>query len=84
MNFDLVLRKFRTILLVQEIREPNHTDHVISEGAIIKFQYFFSKFTKKSTFKFKDIYIYVLIFVKISNYHKNMPYIYPAYLSQIS
>ena len=29
MKFDLVLRKLRMILLVKEIREPNHADHVI-------------------------------------------------------
>ena len=29
MKFDLVLRKLWTILLVQEIREPNHADHLI-------------------------------------------------------
>ena len=29
MKFDLVLRKLWTILLVQEIREPNHADYVI-------------------------------------------------------
>ena len=29
MKFDLVLLKLWAILLVQEIREPNHDDHVI-------------------------------------------------------
>ena len=29
MKFDLVLRKLWIIWLVQEIREPNHADHVI-------------------------------------------------------
>ena len=29
MKFDLVLRKLSTILLVQEIREPNHADQMI-------------------------------------------------------
>ena len=29
MKFDLVLQKLQTILLVQEIREPNHADQVI-------------------------------------------------------
>ena len=40
---------------------------------IIKFQYFFQKFTKHSTFNSKDRY--VPVFVKISYNHKNMPYI---------
>ena len=44
-----------------------------SEEVIIEFQYFFQKFTKHSTFNSKDRY--VLAFVKISYYHKNMPYI---------
>ena len=35
--------------------------------------FFFQKFTKQSTFNSKDRY--VLVFVKISYYHKNMPYI---------
>ena len=43
---------------------------------------FFQKFTKHSTLNSKDGY--VLVFVKISYYHKNMPYIYTADLSQIS
>ena len=45
-----------------------------SEEVNVKFQYFFQKFTKHSTINSKDGY--VLIFVKISNYHKIMPYIY--------
>ena len=54
----------------------NHLDilwFTFSEEVIIKFQYFFQKFTKHSTLNFKDRY--VLVFVKISYYHKNMPYI---------
>ena len=44
-----------------------------SEEVIVNLQYFFSKFTKHSTFNSKDGY--VLVFVKISYYHKNMPHI---------
>ena len=33
MKFDLVLRKLWMIWLVQEIREPNHADHVIGHRA---------------------------------------------------
>ena len=54
----------------------------ISEEVIVKFHLFFQKITKHSTFNSKDGY--VLVFVKISYYHKNMPYIYIADLSQIS
>ena len=55
----------------------NHLDKLwftFSEEVIVKFQYFFSKFTKLSTVNSKDGY--VLVFVKISYYHKNMPLIY--------
>ena len=38
-----------------------------------KISIFFQKFTKHSTFNSKDRY--VLVFVKISYYHKNMPYV---------
>ena len=44
-----------------------------SEEVIVNFNIFFQKFTKHSTFISKDGY--VLVFVKISYYHKNMPYI---------
>ena len=63
----------------------NHLDKLwftFSEEVIVKFQYFFQKFTKHSTFNSKDLY--VLVFVKISYYHKNMPHIYTADQSQIS
>ena len=36
MKFDLVLRKLWMIWLVQEIREPDHADHVI--GHLVKFE----------------------------------------------
>ena len=49
---------------------------------IVKFQYLFSKIYKTFNIQFK--YVYVLVFVKISYYHKNMLYIYTADLSQIS
>ena len=56
----------------------NHSDKLwftFSEEVIVKFQYFFQKFTKHSTFDLKDGY--VLVSVKISYYHKNMPYCNP-------
>ena len=47
-----------------------------------KISIFFSKIYKYSAFNSKDGY--VLVVVKISYFHKNMPYIYTADLSQIS
>ena len=35
MKFDLVLQKLWMIWLVQEIREPNHADHVIGHLAYV-------------------------------------------------
>ena len=57
----------------------NHLDKLwftFSEKVIVKFQYFFLKFTKHAAFNSKDVY--VLVFVKISYYHKNMSFICSA------
>ena len=48
MKFDLVLRKLWTILLDQEIREPNHADHLIGQRVTSnKFSFMFSHFTTR-------------------------------------
>ena len=55
----------------------NHLDKLcftFSEEVIVKFQYFFFKNVQNIRFNSKDGY--VLVFVKMSYYHKNMPYIY--------
>ena len=70
-HLDWIQNTIDIILLPQ-----NHLDKVwftFYEEVIIKFQYFSQKITKNSTFNSKDRY--VLVFVKISYYHKNMPYI---------
>ena len=71
-HLDLIQNTIDIILIPR-----NHLDKLwftFSEEVIVKFQYFFQKFTRHSTFNSKDGY--VLVFVKISYYHTNMPYIY--------
>ena len=71
-RLDLILNTIGIILIPQNHLDKlwftfsEESDHKISKKKI-------SKFTKHSTFNSKDRY--VLVFVKISYHHKNMPYI---------